>query len=81
MLRALYEFKWYLLPKNDQKDVMFMIQRMQTQTTYSIGPFDELNFVALKVVSFLFRKPIRIEHSIKVNNSPIDWTTFIYNFS
>lgn len=50
LLDILYDFKWYLLPTNDQKDIMHMINRMQNGVDVTIGPFQKLNFETLKIV-------------------------------
>lgn len=50
LVKVLYEFKWYLLPTSDQKNVMHMILRMQNGIKLTIGPFQELNYEALKIV-------------------------------
>lgn len=54
LVRVLYEFKWYLLPTSDQKNVMHMILRMQNGIKLTIGPFQELNYKALKIVRKCF---------------------------
>ncbi|XP_031616517.1 odorant receptor 67d-like [Contarinia nasturtii] len=58
LVTAIYDFKWYLLPKDDQKDVLHMLLRLQNEVSFTIGPFEELNFETLKnlcqkVYSFL----------------------------
>lgn len=50
MAEQFYNFKWYLLPVPVQKDVMRMMVRMQNGVDLTIGPFEQLNFEALKVV-------------------------------
>lgn len=50
LVEILYDFKWYLLPTSDQKNVMHMILRMQNGITLTIGPFQQLNYEALKIV-------------------------------
>lgn len=54
LLRALQDFKWYLLPKEKQKDVLHMMLRLQNGVSLTIGPFQQLDFVTLKTVSILF---------------------------
>ncbi|XP_055299431.1 uncharacterized protein LOC129567007 [Sitodiplosis mosellana] len=51
ILRALYDFKWYLLPIDDQKDLMHMMIRFQNEATFTIGPFEELNYETIKLAS------------------------------
>ncbi|XP_031627370.1 odorant receptor 67d-like [Contarinia nasturtii] len=51
LVRALYDFKWYLLPIEDQKDVRHMILRLQNEVSFTMGPFEELNFETLKILS------------------------------
>ncbi|XP_031635731.1 uncharacterized protein LOC116348758 [Contarinia nasturtii] len=51
LLRALYDFKWYLLPKEDQKDVRHMLRLLQNEVSFTMGPFKELNFETLKNLS------------------------------
>lgn len=49
---ALYmDLKWYLLPAKYQREVCFMIKRMQNGIVFTIGPFQTLNYETLKTVS------------------------------
>lgn len=57
-----YNFKWYLLPNNDQKYIISMIHRMQNGIDLTIGPLEQLNYETLKIVSIkilLARTPNR----------------------
>ncbi|XP_031636572.1 uncharacterized protein LOC116349321 [Contarinia nasturtii] len=51
LVTAIYDFKWYLLSKDDQKDVLHMLLRLQNEVPLTIGPFEELNFETLKNLS------------------------------
>lgn len=45
------DLKWYLLPIRYQRNICQMINRMQNGTTFTIGPFQVLNYETLKIVS------------------------------
>lgn len=51
LLEAFYNFKWYLLPIGDQKVLMNELLQMQNGVELRIGPFDQLNFETLNIVS------------------------------
>lgn len=50
LLEAFNNFKWYLLPIDDQKFVLLEIFRLQNGVEITIGPFQQLNFETLKIV-------------------------------
>lgn len=50
LLEAFYNFKWYLLPIQDQRNVKNELLRMQKGIELKIGPFKQLNFETLKFV-------------------------------
>nr|AOT85629.1 odorant receptor 112 [Mayetiola destructor] len=45
------DLKWYLLPPKYQRDVCFMMKRMQNGATLTIGPFQTLNFETLRILT------------------------------
>lgn len=59
LLEAFNNFKWYLLPIDDQKCVMLEIFRLQNGVDLHIGPFQQLNFETLKIVSKPFLKLLK----------------------
>ncbi|XP_055309261.1 uncharacterized protein LOC129573089 [Sitodiplosis mosellana] len=49
--KAFYDFKWYLLAKEDQRDLMQILLRMQNGVRVTIGPFEPLNYETLKTLT------------------------------
>lgn len=51
----LYETKWYILPKDFQKDLMHLTNRMQNGVRLTVGPLDTINRELFKIVSIAAR--------------------------
>lgn len=49
---GLYEMKWYALPPNYQRQLAQVLHRWQNMSTFSIGPFEDLDFVTATNVHF-----------------------------